>query len=211
MAQKAVDLLGKRFGRLKVVQRAANSCHGAARWSVVCDCGATKTLRTDQLTKGYPVSCGCLARERSSARATTHGMTGTFEFRAWMAMRRRCTYEKHPAYARYGGSGIKVCERWESFENFILDMGVCPFADGSIDRVDNTKGYGPDNCRWLSKAQQSKNRSNVPLYDGLTLPELALKHHIKYSTLKRRISAGWSKSEWFKTPAELGTRKEDLQ
>jgi hypothetical protein len=207
MACNATNLIGKQFGRLQVVRRGVNSRHGAARWDVQCECGVEKTVRSDQLTKGTTVSCGCFARELASARKTTHGMTHTFEFRAWMAMRRRCTYEKHPAYFRYGGAGIKVCTRWDSFEKFLEDMGGCPFSNGSIDRKNNKKGYSPANCRWLPKTQQSKNRDNVPLYEGSTLPELALKNKIKYSTLRRRVLAGWPRTQWFKTPTELGTRK----
>lgn len=155
----ATDLLHKTFGRLQVTRRAENSRHGAARWEVVCVCGTVKTVRTDQLTSGATVSCGCYAREQASERVRTHGRTNTFEFRVWVAMRKRCTYEKHPRFNRYGGRGISFCKRWEKFENFLADMGECPFDNGSIERINNNKGYMPSNCKWLPKSEQSKNRN----------------------------------------------------
>ena len=157
--RKATDLLKKKFGRLTVVARAENTRHGAARWEVVCACGNVKTVRTDQLTTGSTVSCGCYAKEAAGARLRTHGRTDTFEFRVWTAMKKRCTYEKHPRYHRYGGRGISVCKRWDKFENFLADMGECPFERGSIERKNNNRGYSPSNCIWLPKDQQSKNRT----------------------------------------------------
>ncbi len=156
---RLIDLHGKKFGRLVVTARAENTVHGAAQWSVLCECGTRKTVRTDQLTKGSTVSCGCYARELARERVRTHGRTNTFEFRVWTAMRKRCTYENHPRYHRYGGRGIFVCKRWDKFENFLKDMGECPFPKGSIERVNNNKGYTPSNCIWLPKSQQSKNRN----------------------------------------------------
>lgn len=201
MSRHATNLLAHTFGRLTVIARAENSAAGAARWRVRCECGVEKVVRSSQLTDGATKSCGCLLRALARTRVTTHGMTNSFEFRAWTAMRKRCEYTKHPAYYRYGGQGIKVCTRWKIFENFLADMGKCPFVKGSIERKDNSKGYCPSNCCWLQKSEQSKNRSNVPRYDGMTLPELAKKHGVKYSTLRRRVAAGWPKAEWFR-PAQ---------
>ena len=159
MPRHATELNGKVFGRLTVLFRDANSPRGAARWRVVCVCGTEKTCRTDLLTKGLAVSCGCFRNETAAARVRTHGMTNTFEFRVWTAMRRRCTDTNHPRYHRYGGRGITVCKRWAKFENFFADMGLCPFEKGSIERTNNDRGYTPSNCIWLPKTQQSRNRN----------------------------------------------------
>jgi len=207
MPRAATNLLGKTYGRLHVIARAENSAAGAARWRVVCQCGVQKVVRSSQITDGNTQSCGCLAREKTSERFTTHGMTNSFEFSAWTSMKRRCENPKHPAYKRYGGSGIDVCLRWQRFENFLEDMGRCPFPDGSVERKDNRKGYAPSNCCWTPRSQQSRNRSNVLLHDGMTVPEMAAKYAVKYTTLKRRIAAGWPEAQWFKSPRELGTRK----
>lgn len=160
MAGKVKDLVGKRFGKLRVVKRSPDP-RKSAYWLAQCDCGVEKVVRGSQLTSGNTVSCGCYGRERTRKINTRHGKTNSFEFRVWTAMRKRCSYEKHPAYHRYGGRGIKVCARWNKFENFLADMGVCPFPAGSIERRDNDKNYTPSNCVWLPRKLQSVNRKCV--------------------------------------------------
>lgn len=111
-------------------------------------------------------------------------------YQSWLSMRHRCLNEKHDAYPRYGGRGIKVCERWDSFENFLADMGERP--DGtSIDRVNNDGDYEPGNCRWATTQEQFANRRNTRLitYQGVTqtLAELARSVGVARATLHRRI------------------------
>lgn len=155
------DLTGMRFGRLVAInyipdRRRSGGVGG--KWVARCDCGAEVMVRAYLLVSGKQVSCGCYRRERAAQRQRTHGKTGTFEFNVWTAMKKRCQYPKHPKYPLYGGRGIKVCERWGEFANFLEDMGECPIPNGSIERLDNNKGYQPDNCVWLAKSAQSKNR-----------------------------------------------------
>lgn len=91
---------------------------------------------------------------------TTHGMTGTPAFQAWLKMRERCGDASHPQFHRYGGRGIKVCAAWsKSFEAFYQDMGAPP-PRHQIDRVDNDRDYEPGNCRWVTSKQNNRNRSN---------------------------------------------------
>lgn len=163
MASPPNDLTGQRFGRLVAERYVPDYRHKGGPeggWLVRCDCGAERKVRAYLLTSGRQHSCGCLAREKAGARLRTHGRTNTFEFSAWTAMRKRCQYPKHPKYHLYGGRGITVCERWRQFVNFLTDMGECPFPKGSIERLDNDKGYEPTNCVWLLKVEQSKNRRN---------------------------------------------------
>jgi hypothetical protein len=169
----------------------------------VCTCGAPGVIRKSVLSAGVSGCSGC-----RPANNATHGMTNSFEFRAWTAMRKRCNYPKHPHYKYYGGRGITVCPKWDSFDAFLLDMGPCPFGNaGSIDRIDPDKEYTPGNCRWILRAEQSRNRRNVPTFEGLTIPQLAAQLGGKYTTLKRRIAAGWNASQWGVSPQELGTRR----
>lgn len=91
----------------------------------------------------------------------TRGRTTTPEFRTWLAMRQRCNYVHSAKYARYGGRGIKVCKRWESFENFLADMGPRP-AEKTLDRYPDRNGnYEPSNCRWATALEQAANRSRT--------------------------------------------------
>jgi len=100
------------------------------------------------------------AASRGVSRNKVHGRWGTSENNIWKAMRKRCFRVKDPAYPRYGGRGITCCERWNTFENFLADMGPRP-PGKSLERRDNDKGYSPDNCYWATPLEQARNRSTV--------------------------------------------------
>lgn len=175
-----------------------------AYYSCRCKCGATGEIRKSVLVTAVTGCRQCGAKRR----ARLHKMTGSFEHNVWIAMRKRCTYAKHPHYALYGGRGITVAPEWDTFVAFYADMGECPYGlQGSIDRIDPDKGYYRGNCQWLLRSEQAKNRRNVPLYMGQTLPVLAKSYGIGESTLRRRIVANWPLELWAKSPKELGTRK----
>src|SRR5690348_2738835 len=127
------DLTGRQFGRLTVLSRAENAPGEKPRWLCRCECGNIKIIRSEQLRKGESKSCGCLWLELR----TIHGKSSIPEFLVWQEMIARCTIPDSANYSRYGGRGIKVCDRWiESYENFTADMG--PRPEGmSIERVDN--------------------------------------------------------------------------
>ena len=159
----------------------------------LCECGKIKAVNIQNLKSGKSKSCGCLRRELH----TTHGKsrTGSREYACWLAIRQRCTNPSDPRFKDYGGRGIAVCERWTDFENFLKDMGPRP-AGGSIDRVDNSLGYQPDNCRWATRKQQQNNtrRCVVLTFRGesLTATQWAERIGIKPHTLLTRIKRGWS-------------------
>lgn len=199
-----IDLTGQKFGRIRVGQFIGRvkfpSGVSATKWRGQCECGNPWEGLGRDLRKGTTQSCGCLHREITSARVV-HGFTRngihTPEYRAWRSMFSRCSNPKVYNYNNYGGRGIKVCGRWrESFENFLTDMGLRPSPKHSIDRINNDKDYSKGNCKWSTKAEQSRNRRSTVLLTfenkTLCLNEWAAATGLHRSTLRRRIRKGWS-------------------
>jgi hypothetical protein len=153
---KIIDLTGDRYGRLTVVRYFGIVATGKA-YVCRCDCGTELVLRSAYLRTGDTRSCGCLKRDDTVNRFTTHAMAGTRTHNSWRAMLERCRLPSHPQYHNYGGRGITVCERWREFANFLADMGERP-DDLTLDRINVNGNYEPGNCRWADRATQGRNR-----------------------------------------------------
>ena len=157
------DIAGKRFGKLLVVRFVPDDTKYSS-WECLCDCGKKKVILHQSLRRGATVSCGCFHKERLGEANKTHGESGkssrTREYRIWANMMDRCHWGKTPSFAYYGARGIKVCDRWHSYENFLADMGRSPEGT-SLDRKDNDGNYSPDNCRWATRRQQFLNTSRT--------------------------------------------------
>lgn len=181
---------GEQYGRLTVV----GVVPGKPRlWTCVCSCGEQRVYAAKALERGRVVSCGCYRREKSRR----HGCSGaTPEYFAWQAMTARCSNPRHPSYKHYGGRGIGVCARWSEFEAFHADMGPRPSPRHSIDRIDNSKGYEPGNCRWATQTTQIRNRRNTVrlTVHGETLPaaEWCARTGITLEAIYGRLRSGWS-------------------
>lgn len=131
-------------------------------------------------------------------------ITGTRTYQSWIQMRARCLRPSHHAYDSYGGRGITICERWDSFENFLADMGERP-PDTSLDRIDTNGNYCPENCRWASPLVQQSNRRNARqiTYDGRTqhVAAWAREFGISDPTLRARLDGGWEVHDALTVPA----------
>lgn len=205
---KFIDITGETFGRLTVLGR--DGYEGdRIMWSCRCSCGNVVSIPSNSLKSGNTRSCGCLKREEMAERFTKHGYAAegrTPEYRAWQSIQMRCYNNKLAAYSRYGGRGIKVCERWkESFDNFLADMGKRPSDKHSIDRFPNNDGdYEPSNCRWATSSEQAYNRrSPHPItFRGQTKPltHFAKEFNLPENTVRKRISFGWPIEKALTTP-----------
>ena len=200
MPRRVKNLIGQRFGRLVVTDYAGLTKHNMSMWATTCDCGNSQIVTGNHLRQGNTKSCGCLNDEvramQCVKRSTKHGFAKrkqqTKEYVTWCNMIARTENEARQDFRFYGAKGVKVCERWRtSFENFYTDMGNKP--DGmTIDRIDPTGDYSPDNCRWATWEVQHQNTRSVLKYEVfgevLTLKEMSVKYGKTISSLKQRIS-----------------------
>lgn len=166
------DMTGGRFGRLTVVEEAGRQKNRQVLWRCECECRNIIVVQGSHLRAGHTKSCGCLSNDALVQRniaSAIHGKTGSSEHVAWLAMMSRCYTISAGNYAKYGGRGITVCDRWKlgeggqhGFECFLADMGAKPSRSHSLDRFPDTAGnYEPGNCRWATIFEQNRNRRNV--------------------------------------------------
>lgn len=197
------SLCGQIFGRLSVLTL-SHTHNGHRYWCCKCLCGEYTTTNTSHLRSGHTSSCGCLQKQKQSARAARHRMHGSPEYWCWANMLQRCTNDNSPMYSDYGGRGIGVCKSWHTFEQFYADMGPRPSKYHSIDRKDNDGPYCKDNCRWATQKQQNNNqrKSRLLTYGGntRTIAQWAELIGIAYAALYGRLRNGWSVADALETP-----------
>lgn len=188
------NLTGQRFGRLLVVERAADKKSGTkpkVMWRCRCDCGKEVVVWSSSLVQGTTVSCGCKKRK--------HGYSHKERlYDTWKNMKRRCSDPKNKRYAQYGGRGIKVCAEWEHdylvFRTWAMSNGYAD--DLTIDRIDVNGDYCPGNCRWATVEEQMNNmtKNRMISYHGetMSMSRWAERFGVSYGTMNHRIQRGWS-------------------
>ncbi len=171
---KRIELTGQVFGRLTVVKETSPTYRlggldkirnkrypsRTRMWICVCECGTEIVRKQSDLTSGHTSSCGCLHTDMLKKRLTKHGNRANPAYTVWKGIRNRCNNSNEPAYKYYGGRGITVCERWDSFALFLQDMDERPSLEHSIDRIDTNGNYEPTNCRWATMEEQGDNKRN---------------------------------------------------
>jgi hypothetical protein len=189
-----VDITGRVFGKLTAIRVHESSSKKNEKWLFDCACGKqTVTLKRHAMS-GAVVSCNCAKKK--------HGHGGDGErsptYFSWCGMKQRCTDKSHTAFEHYGGRGIGFEPRWESFENFLADMGERPEGT-SLDRINNEEGYSKENCRWVSQRYQTQNRRKkvnaVSIYTGVArsgenwTAQIRKEVHYHLGTFKSEIDA----------------------
>lgn len=202
---KMIDLTGKKFDMLTVVERLENAKGGITRWKCRCDCGNYTIVRGGNLRNGAVKSCGC--KRHTPAYNRTHQMSHTRIYNIWGRMIQRCSNPNSKSYKNYGDKGIVVCNEWKnSFEKFRDWAFQNGYSENlTLERKDNNLGYCPENCCWISKSEQAKNRnSNLKIeYESKTktLAEWCRELNLNYKTTYMRIwGYGWSVKEAFEIP-----------
>lgn len=196
--QYRLELSGQSFGRWTVIEKGDIGRNGEIFWACRCSCGTERMVLARLLRSGGSTSCGCNRR--------THGLTKSGTHKSWESMFQRCTNQNAPDFPRYGGRGIQICERWGSFESFLSDMGVRPEGK-SLDRIDNSKNYTPENCKWSTPQEQQQNKSNCPTveYEGqqITISALATSKGVPIKVLKWRLDHQWDLNRALETPVRM--------
>lgn len=167
---KEKDITGNKYGRLTAVKRYGSTKDSHPIWLFRCECGNSHIARKNAVTTGLTSSCGkCLPKNPPIIK--THDMSNTRIYRIWASMKNRCKKQCISHRSRYYDRGIKVCDEWQCFEPFYEWAITNGYKeDLTIDRIDNNKGYSPDNCRWTTPFMQARNKRNnvfVP-YKGET-------------------------------------------
>lgn len=210
---RSINLIGKRFTRLTVLEKAEpfrdkNGKILCAGWKCLCDCGNEIVVRTHSLTCGNTKSCGCWNKEKPSNHITHHMSNAKIYFK-YKSMIRRCNDEKYANYKHYGGRGIKVCEEWSGKDGFInfYNWAMSNGYDDSltIERMDVNDGYCPKNCCWIPFSEQSLNKTNSYIVNGIGVARLAREiNTVPPSVARERCKRGWDLSDAVSIPLEVG-------
>lgn len=200
---------GQIFGKLTTIALNGQDRHGRKLWDCQCECGKVANVKATYLSNGVTKSCGC--EKYSGLGQSRHGHKPEHKasqvYKCWTNMKSRCTNPKATGFHRYGGRGIKICDRWmESFENFLADMGEPPTPAHSIERKDNDGNYEPGNCIWADRLAQRLNNTCPTRWITINGERMILKEAVerfspvKYGIVASRLHRGWNEMEAIMTP-----------
>lgn len=208
----AKDITGIKFNFITPI-RCVGSAHKQRMWECRCDCGNVFVISASLIITGHTKSCGCWKRSLASKRLRTHGQTTTRLHRIWSGMKSRCNNPHVKDYSYYGGRGIKVCDEWlKSFESFRDWSNKNGYSDTlTLDRINTDKNYSPNNCRWVDRITQCRNKRanvNLTLY-GITktIVEWSEICSLDRHTIRHRLDRGWSVEKTL-TTVPTNTKKE---
>ena len=210
-----IDLSGKKFNKLTILSlNPDRSSKKRKFWNCVCDCGNKKICDGENVKSGKTKSCGCMISE-SLIKGWANRKQFTKEekpFRhVWKLMLRRCYNPKDNVYHHYGGRGITVCERWHDYWNFKLDMYPRP-DKMTLERIDNKKGYSPENCCWASRSQQCNNRRTnnyQTINDKVkTISEWCEEYNVAKGAVYQRLRRGWNIEDALTKPVRIFRSKQ---
>jgi hypothetical protein len=170
-----------------------------------CDCGKIKEIMEYSVKSGHTKCCGCINREFWRKKWTTHNMSRSRIYTIWNNMKMRCSNKNDTHYKYYGGRGITVCRNWLTFIGFYNWAKNSGYKQNlTIDRIDNNKGYYPDNCRWSTVTEQNRNKSNLVKYKGEFAAQASVRLGGKPCLIYGRLKRGWSIKKAFTTDIILG-------
>lgn len=190
---KVIDLTGKKFNKLTVLMRDFSKT-GKAYWICQCDCGNKVSVRADLLKTGNTKACGCMAKKHNQARQGNHSRL----YNIYNDMKKRCYNPKNKSYKWYGAIGISICDEWLG-ENGFINFYNWSLSNGynekyTLDRIDSSKNYSPQNCRWVEWSTQANNKKNniIIVYNGEkdSLANWCRRLNLNYSKVRQRMYHG---------------------
>lgn len=206
---RKIDLTGKQVGWWKVIKEGQTKSK-KTYWLCQCDCGTIREVLTDSLLYKKSTNCGCKRKEMLRERMTKHKMMDSPLYKVWQNMKNRCRNPKTPHYKYYGGRGITVCDKWQTFEGFYEDMGATYQEGLTLERIDVNGDYCKENCRWATKIEQANNKRNnkIYTYNGVTdtLKRLCQINNVSYTMVQQRLRKGLGIKDAIELPPQSGKK-----